>query len=467
MAATKTEKKKRPAVPNPFSGGRRGDISLSFFAYVMILLVVGIVMMSSASYAWAYSEHGGDGLYYAKNQAKNAVIGFVAMIFFMKMDYHNFKNLKLPVLKKLNIAGLLYIIGGILLIAVLLIGNDEGGSMGARRWIDIGPLNLQPSEVAKLALIIFFAYSMERDGQKMNTFTTGIIKYAVILGVYVLLIALEKHISGIILIGTIAVAMILCGGVNKKHFLALGAGALGFAIAYISWQAQIPGSYVAVRIKSWQNPFADKLGDTWQTANSLIAIGSGGLFGLGLGNSRQKYLYLPETKNDFVFPIVCEELGFVGALAIIIVFFLLIVEGYSIAVRCKDRFGMLIAVGITTQIGIQTVLNLADTESCVIVGKCADYILQGRDNVVSVYIEAPRDYCIKRTMENMGVTEEVAEATIKQTDKFRADYYEYYTHGNYWTNPINYDMTLNSERVGIENCVAIIKNYLKLKGLID
>ena len=359
MAATKTEKKKRPAVPNPFSGGRRGDISLSFFAYVMILLVVGIVMMSSASYAWAYSEHGGDGLYYAKNQAKNAIIGFVAMIFFMKMDYHNFKNLKLPVLKKLNIAGLLYIIGGILLIAVLLIGNDEGGSMGARRWIDIGPLNLQPSEVAKLALIIFFAYSMERDGQKRNTFTTGIIKYAVILGVYVLLIALEKHISGIILIGTIAVAMILCGGVNKKHFLALGAGALGFAIAYISWQAQVPGSYVAVRIKSWQNPFADKLGDTWQTANSLIAIGSGGLFGLGLGNSRQKYLYLPETKNDFVFPIVCEELGFVGALAIIIVFFLLIVEGYSIAVRCKDRFGMLIAVGITTQIGIQTVLNLA------------------------------------------------------------------------------------------------------------
>ncbi|WP_037298041.1 FtsW/RodA/SpoVE family cell cycle protein [Ruminococcus flavefaciens] len=359
MAATKTEKKKRPAIPNPFSGGRRGDISLSFFAYVMILLVVGIVMMSSASYAWAYSEHGGDGLYYAKNQAKNAIIGFVAMIFFMKMDYHNFKNLKIPVLKKLNIAGLMYIVGAILLIAVLLIGNDEGGSMGAKRWIDIGPLNLQPSEVAKLALIIFFAYSMERDGQKMNTFTTGIVKYAVILGVYVLLIALEKHISGIILIGTIAVAMILCGGVNKKHFIALGAGALGFAIAYISWQAQVPGSYVAVRIKSWQNPFADKLGDTWQTANSLIAIGSGGLFGLGLGNSRQKYLYLPETKNDFVFPIVCEELGFVGALAIIIVFFLLIVEGYSIAVRCKDRFGMLIAVGITTQIGIQTVLNLA------------------------------------------------------------------------------------------------------------
>ena len=359
MASSNSQTQSRFAKYNPFSGGRRGDLSLSFFAYVMILLVVGIVMMSSASYAWAYSEHGGDGLFYAKKQAKNALVGFAAMLFFMKMDYHNFKNLKLPVLKKLNIASLMYIVGAALLIAVLFIGNDEGGAMGARRWIDIGPLNLQPSEVAKLALIIFFAYSMERDGKNMNTFKKGILKYSMILGLYVLLIGLEKHISGIILISTIAVAMILCGGVNKKHFIGLGAAVLGLAIAYISWQAQVPDSYVAVRIKSWKDPFADKLNDTWQTANSLIAIGSGGLFGLGLGNSRQKYLYLPETKNDFVFPIVCEELGFAGALAIIIVFFLLIVEGYSIAVRCKDRFGMLIAVGITTQIGIQTVLNLA------------------------------------------------------------------------------------------------------------
>ena len=153
--------------------------------------------------------------------------------------------------------------------------------------------------------------------------------------------------------------MILCGGANKKQFLVLGISVVALAAIIIFVQAKIPGSYVSVRIKSWQDPFADILDDTWQTANSMIAIGSGGLFGLGLGNSRQKYLYLPETKNDFVFPIVCEELGFVGALAIILVFFLLVVEGFSIAVRCKDRFGMLIAVGITTQIGIQTVLNLA------------------------------------------------------------------------------------------------------------
>lgn len=339
--------------------GRNSDISLSFFAYVMILLVVGIVMMSSASYAWAYSEKDGDGLYYARNQAKMAVIGFGAMIFFMKMDYHNLKNIKIPVIKKFNIAGLLYVFAALLLVLVLAIGNDEGGTMGAKRWLTLGPINFQPSEFAKLAIIVFFAYNMERDGKKMNTFKTGIMKYAGLMAVYALLLYKEPHLSGLILVVTISIAMILCGGANKKQFLLLGAAALALAVIIISWQAQVEDSYVSKRIKSWNDPFADVLDDTWQTANSIIAIGSGGMFGLGLGNSRQKYMYLPETKNDFVFPIVCEELGFVGAFAIMMVFFLLIVEGFSIAVRCKDRFGMLIAVGITTQIGIQTVLNLA------------------------------------------------------------------------------------------------------------
>ncbi|HOC32516.1 MAG: Lipid II flippase FtsW [Firmicutes bacterium ADurb.BinA205] len=357
---TKTRKRPRFSLWKAFVGdGRHGDISLSFFAYVMILLVVGIVMMSSASYAWAYSEHGGDGLFYAKKQAKSAIIGFAAMIFFMKMDYHNFKSVRLPLLKKFNIAGLLYVVGIILLVLVLAIGNDEGGSMGAKRWLTLGPINFQPSEVAKLAIIIYFAYSMERDGRKMNNFKIGIIKYVILMGVYVALLYKEPHMSGLILVGSIAVVMILCGGANIRQFLLLGVASILSAVAVIAYQSKIPGSYIATRIKSWKDPFADILDETWQTANSIIAIGSGGMFGLGLGNSRQKYLYLPETKNDFVFPIVCEELGFVGAIAIIIVFFLLVVEGFSIAVRCKDRFGMLIAVGITTQIGIQTVLNLA------------------------------------------------------------------------------------------------------------
>ena len=281
------------------------------------------------------------------------------MILFMKMDYHNFKSVRLPLLKKFNIAGLLYVVGIILLILVLAIGNDEGGSMGAKRWLTLGPINFQPSEVAKLAIIIYFAYSMERDGKQMNKFKIGIVKYALLMLIYVGLLFKEPHMSGLILVGSISVVMILCGGANIRQFLLLGAGSVVSAVAVIAYQSKIPGSYIATRIKSWKDPFADILDETWQTANSIIAIGSGGMFGLGLGNSRQKYLYLPETKNDFVFPIVCEELGFVGAIAIIIVFFLLVVEGFSIAVRCKDRFGMLIAVGITTQIGIQTVLNLA------------------------------------------------------------------------------------------------------------
>lgn len=364
-AVAKSKKKKRKGIfVALFGGSRKSDISVSFFAYVMILLVVGISMMASASYAWAYSEYG-DGLYYAKNQVSNALIGLVGMWFFMHFDYHNFKQMELPFLKKFNIAGIFYVFVIGLLIAVLIWGNTEGGDMGAKRWIDIGPINLQPSEVAKLALIIFFAYNMERDGDKMNTFGTGIAKYVGYLGVYVLLIAAEKHISGILLITSIAVTLILCGGANLKHFVPLGIIVAVLAAAFIFWQYNVPDSYVQVRIKSWQDPFEDVLNDTWQTANSIIAIGSGGLFGLGLGNSRQKYLYLPETKNDFVFPIVCEEIGFVGALAIMIVFFLLVVEGYSIAVRCKDRFGMLLAVGITTQIGIQTVLNLAVVSSLI------------------------------------------------------------------------------------------------------
>ncbi|MCQ2459672.1 MAG: putative lipid II flippase FtsW [Ruminococcus sp.] len=361
MADRKRRKRRSaPTLWRVFAGdAKNGEISLSFFAYVMILLVFGIIMMSSASYAWAYSEHDGDGLFYAKSQAKNALIGFAAMIFFAKMDYHNFKTLRLPLLKKFNIAGLLYVIGMIFLILALAIGNDEGGQMGAKRWLSIGPINFQPSEVAKLAIIVFFAYSMERDGKKMNLFKTGVVKYGVLVGVYIILLKMEPHLSGLILVGCIAAVMILCGGANIRQLALLAVSGIIGAVLYISIQAQNPESYISTRIKSWQDPFADVLNETWQTANSIIAIGSGGLFGLGLGNSRQKYLYLPETKNDFVFPIVCEELGFVGALAIIVVFFLLVVEGYSIAVRCKDRFGMLIAVGITTQIGIQTVLNLA------------------------------------------------------------------------------------------------------------
>lgn len=361
--AQKQTKKKKPgiikSIGRVFLGDVRfGEISLPFFTYVMILIVVGIVMMSSASYVWA-NEKEGNGLFYARKQIFAAILGFVVMIFLSCMDYHNFKKIRLPFIKKVNIASLLYFIGLVLLVLVLIMGADEGGSMSAKRWLVLGPVNFQPSEVTKFTIVIYFAYRIEKKTEEMDSFKGGILTYLLLLAPYAGLILIQPHISGFILICTIAASLVVCGGANKWQIitiLVVGVAALAW---YINWQSNIEGSYVAVRMKSWLTPFDDVLNDTWQTSHSLIAIGSGGLFGLGFGNSRQKYLYLPEAQNDFIFPIVCEELGFVGAFAIILVFFLLVVEGYSIAARCQDKFGMLIAVGFTTHIGIQSILNLA------------------------------------------------------------------------------------------------------------
>lgn len=250
-----------------------------------------------------------------------------------------------------------YLLGLILLVLVFFIGVDEGGSMGAKRWIIIAGVNFQPSEVAKFTLIIFLAYMIELHHDKMKNFFNGIVVNMLFIGIYAVLIYKEPHVSGTILICIIGVSMIFCGDSSLKQIFSIAGVVAVIGGIVIYTQAQDPDSYLSIRFKSWQDPFADVLNDTWQTSNSLIAIGSGGLFGLGFGNSRQKYLYLPESQSDFVFSIVCEELGFVGAFAIILVFVLLIIEGYSIAARCQDKFGCLVAVGITTQIAIQAIFN--------------------------------------------------------------------------------------------------------------
>ncbi|MDD7184936.1 MAG: putative peptidoglycan glycosyltransferase FtsW [Ruminococcus sp.] len=336
---------------------RYGDTSFLFFVYVMILLGTGLVMMSSASYAWAFSQTG-DGLFYAKAQAKNIAIGLVAMIFFTGFDYHNFKKMRFRKRKNsVPTAIMFYLLGLILLVLVFFIGVDEGGSMGAKRWIIIAGVNFQPSEVAKFTLIIFLAYMIELHHDKMKNFFNGIVVNMLFIGIYAVLIYKEPHVSGTILICIIGVSMIFCGDSSLKQIFSIAGVVAVIGGIVIYTQAQDPDSYLSIRFKSWQDPFADVLNDTWQTSNSLIAIGSGGLFGLGFGNSRQKYLYLPESQSDFVFSIVCEELGFVGAFAIILVFVLLIIEGYSIAARCQDKFGCLVAVGITTQIAIQAIFN--------------------------------------------------------------------------------------------------------------
>ncbi|MBD5143718.1 MAG: putative lipid II flippase FtsW [Oscillospiraceae bacterium] len=321
---------------------------MTFAIVVLILLGLGIVMMFSASYAIAINE-GKDGSYYALRQAIFGGVGLVAMVIISFIDYH--------VYQKFWVAIGAYITSVVLLILVLLIGTDLGS--GCKRWIRIpGGQTFQPSEIAKFAVIILFAYLIDMHHDKMKKLTVGTLPFMLLLAIIAGLLLKQPHLSATILICLIGVALIYVGGAKWWHlgiFGLLGVLAIAGVIAYkvISGEQ----GYFATRLETWRDPFADDRG--FQTQQSLIAIGSGGLFGLGLGESRQKFLYLPESENDFVFSIVCEELGLVGAITVILLFVLLIAQGFHIATHCKDRFGMLIAVGFTLQIGLQAFINIA------------------------------------------------------------------------------------------------------------
>lgn len=325
-----------------------GSIDLTFFFLVMTLLVIGIVMMFSASYAWAVSKNL-PGTYYAIKQMQSAAIGVVAMIILTFWDYHWFQN-------KIFAYGL-YIVSLILLCLVFLFEPSNG----AQRWIWIGnSFSFQPSEIMKFAITILFAYLISVHYDRMGTFRYGILPYLVLLGIVAVLMLKQPHLSGTLLICTIGITLIFVGGARIKHFAAMiGAGAAAIAGFVIIKTVTGELNYFSVRFQSWIDPFADVNDKTWQTCQSLIAIGSGGMFGLGLGESRQKYLYLPETKNDFVFAIVCEELGFVGAITVILLFAMLVFRGLYIASKAPDKFGMLVAIGLTVQVGIQALLNIA------------------------------------------------------------------------------------------------------------
>ncbi len=342
------KRKKRFSIPLWRRGVRYGAVDFVFFLVVMILLAFGILMMFSASYAWAISE-GESGTYYAVNQIINAVIGLVLMLIFCAVDYHFFKS---PL-----VAIGFFVISLLLLVMVLIpgIGYTEGG---ATRWIVLGGFNFQPSELMKISIVIFFAYVIDRNQKNMRKFCKGMLPLLLVIGLVAFLLLQEPHMSATILIAIIAIILIFSGGASLKQFgiMAIVLVAIA-AVVFLLMSGSY--DYIGTRINSWLDPFSDIEGGTWQTCQSLIAIGSGGFFGLGLGESRQKYLYLPETKNDFVFAIVCEELGFVGALFVILLFVILVIRGFYIAAHASDRFGSLIAIGFTTHIGLQAFLNIA------------------------------------------------------------------------------------------------------------
>lgn len=336
MAQQQTkEKKKRPT--------GRGNLDVTFLVLVLLLLTFGLIMLFSASYAYAYYNDN-DSFYYIKRQLVFAIAGIVAMIVASHFDYRFWQKLAFPVMG----------VAVVLLIIVLFLPKIAG----VHRWIAIGNIiTFQPSEIAKFAIVVMFAKMVTGYGEKMKTLRYGIVPFLIVLGIIAGLMMMEPHLSGTVLIATIGVVMMFVGGVDLKWF-ALGVGVLAAGIVVV---VMIPGviQYAQARLEYWLDPFSDPQGLGFQTIQSLLAIGSGGVMGLGLGNSRQKYLYVPEPQNDFVFSIVCEELGLVGAAIIVILFTLLVWRGYVIAIRAQDKFGTMLAVGLTTQVGLQALLNIA------------------------------------------------------------------------------------------------------------
>ena len=335
---------KAPRKPLKF---RWGSMDLEFFIIIMCLMTFGLVMMFSASYSWGY--YAGDSLVYIRKQLFFTALGVLGMLGISMIDYH--------ALRKRWVTFGLFGIAFLMLIMVLIIGTTING---AQRWLYIGPVNFQPSEVMKFAMIVLFSFIISANYKKMKEFQFGIVPFVVVMGVIALLMLMQPHLSGTVIMCAIGVAMMFVGGAKKKHLLLLAlVGVILLAlVVLVLIQAKGMG-YFVTRFESWLDPNSDPQGDTYQTRQSLITIGSGGLFGLGLGNSRQKFRYLPESHNDFVFSIVCEELGFVGAMVVIILFVLFIMRGFKIATTAKDKFGMMLATGITIQIGLQALLNIA------------------------------------------------------------------------------------------------------------
>ena len=322
-----------------FSAGE--GVEIPFLILLMLLLTVGLVMLYSASSAQSEYDTGYTiSTKYLQKQAVCAGLGLICMAFFSRIPAEFWFRFAWP----------LYGISIALLLLVLVLGESVNG---ARRWINLAGIQFQPSEIAKFAMILLFARLTKGFGPSAREFRYGVLGFGCALLGILLPLALEKHLSAIMLMGLVAVVMMFVAGTSPKWLLAGAGCAAAFVVIYISFMG-----YAGDRVTAWLHPEQDP-GDTgYQILQSLYAIGSGGLFGLGFGKSRQKYLYLPFQYNDYIFAIVCEELGLVGAVLIMGLFSALIIRGYWIALRARDRFSTVLASGLVTLIAVQTVLNL-------------------------------------------------------------------------------------------------------------
>ena len=321
---------------------RSGEtVDIPFLILLLLLLTVGLVMLYSASYAQSEYDTGYTiSTKYLQKQAVCAGLGLICMAIFSRIPAEFWYRLAWP----------LYGVSILLLLSVLVIGEEVNG---ARRWISVAGLQFQPSEIAKFTMILLFSKLTRGFGTRAKEFRYGVLGFGLaLLGILVPL-ALEKHLSAIMLMGMVAVVMMYIAGTSPRWLLTGIGAAVLFVLVYVSLMG-----YAGDRVTAWLHPEEDP-GDTgYQILQSLYAIGSGGLFGLGFGKSRQKYLYLPFQYNDYIFAIICEELGLIGALLIICLFAATILRGYWIALRAKDRFSTVLAAGLITLIAVQTVLNL-------------------------------------------------------------------------------------------------------------
>lgn len=330
----------------------RGNVDRPMLIIILLLFCFGCIMVFSASYSVALSSKG-DSYYYIKRHLIFALVGFVALILAAHFDYRWIHKCVLPV----------YIATQVLLAAVLIYGVASGV---AQRWIVIGPINFQPSEIMKLAMVLMLASYIARYQYYITDYSDfwRSIKYGniipfLLVGISVFLVILEQHLSGTIIIAMIGIVVIFAGGGRKMGFGAAGIILLVFLIIMTQSGYAEERLDTFINQDQYWNPEKGEISDeVWQTVQGLIAVGSGGLFGVGLGNSRQKHSFVPMPHNDFIYSIICEELGLIGALCVILLFIFFIWRGFVIARRAPDTFSSMVVIGITTQVGLQAILNI-------------------------------------------------------------------------------------------------------------
>lgn len=328
---------------------KKKSVDFILLISTIALVFIGLIMVFSSSWPEGMVKWN-DGYHFFKSQLTAVALGFVALIIFMNFKYTYFKKLALPIF-------ILAIILGLLILTPL--GDDR---LGARRWLNFGFVSFMPSDAIKLGSIIFYAAFLSNKEKTIGSFTKGTIPSLLIIGIPCGLIYIQNDLGTTVTLAGTLISMFFIAGMNLFHLGVIGAG----AVAALFYAIAGPGNeYRMKRILAFKDPFAEKLDSGWQAVQSLYALGSGGIFGLGLGKSRQKFFYIPEAHNDFIFAIIGEELGLLGTAFVLILFMLVIWRGIIIAMKTEDTFGSFLATGITALIAIQSLINIAVVTSSI------------------------------------------------------------------------------------------------------